>query len=164
MDIEFRPADPSSPPASDLIETMASEVDALYGRRPDDPTRVLDPASLVPPAGVYLVGWVRDVAAAGGGLRPHGPGVCEIKRMYVAPAFRRRGYAGRLLAALEAWAVDLGYHTARLDTGPRQPDAQALYRSRGYLEIARYNENWHADFWGQKQLSSPMGATNAPSA
>ncbi|WP_327639750.1 GNAT family N-acetyltransferase [Kribbella sp. NBC_00482] len=56
------------------------------------------------------------------------PGDGEVKRMYVAPAARGRGYARALLAALEA----SGYPTLRLSTGELQPEAIALYESSGY--------------------------------
>ena len=59
--------------------------------------------------------------------------------MYVIPAARGRGAARRLLRALEQAAAKLGYTVARLVTGPRQPAAQHLYESEGYVAI----ENFH---------------------
>ncbi|MHB8438004.1 MAG: GNAT family N-acetyltransferase [Acidimicrobiales bacterium] len=153
--IVFRPADPTTAPASEFLEAMVGEIDTMYGRHAADPTRVVDTATLVSPVGIYLVGWVGEEPVAGGGVRPLFDDTCEIKRMYVTPAHRRRGHAAALLAALEREAVALGYRTARLDTGPKQPWAKHLYRSTGYMEIARYNQNWHADFWGEKVLRAP---------
>ena len=72
--------------------------------------------------------------------------------MYVVPEARSRGHARRLLYALEDAARELGYVRVRLDTGPLQPHARALYESEGYREIPDYNDNPYASFWGEKEL------------
>lgn len=72
--------------------------------------------------------------------------------MYVRPHDRGRGIAAELLAALEEAARELGYEAARLDTGPRQPHAERLYRRSGYREILNFNANPVASFFGEKDL------------
>lgn len=62
----------------------------------------------------------------------------EVRRMYVAPSVRRQGIGRRLLIALEQAASEFGYHTLRLETGHRQPEAMALYESYGFRRIAPY--------------------------
>ena len=57
-----------------------------------------------------------------------------------------------VLRALEEEGRRLGYRRARLDTGPRQPRARALYESAGYAAICAYNRNPFADYWGEKRL------------
>ena len=89
---------------------------------------------------------------AGGGVKRDDDGVAEIKRMYVAPAARRQGLGRRLLEALEDKARELGYARIRLDTGTRQPHAQAMYERAGYHPIENYNGNSMASFWGEKIL------------
>jgi ribosomal protein S18 acetylase RimI-like enzyme len=110
------------------------------------------PSELRAPGGSYLVGYQEDDAVAGGGVRRLGPGVAEIKRMYVRPECRSRGVARALLSALEESARALGYGVVRLDTGPKQVHALTLYRSVGYEEIPPYNDNPFACFWGEKSL------------
>jgi GNAT superfamily N-acetyltransferase len=155
MALEFRPADPAAPPAGELIEAMVAEVSALYGRRIDGADApAADPADLTPArGGACVVGWAGDAPVAVGVVRRLAPGVGEIKRMYVVPEARGRGVGRALLAALEDAARALGYERVRLDTGVSQQHARALYASAGFGEIADYNGNPHASYWGEKRLS-----------
>ena len=70
-----------------------------------------------------------------------------------APRPARAAWRRQLLRTLEDAAADLGYERARLDTGPKQSHAQRLYRAAGYVEIAPYNDNPFACFWGEKRLA-----------
>ena len=54
-----------------------------------------------------------------------------------------------LLLALEDAARELGHRAVRLDS---QSATWPLYLGAGYQEIADYNDNPHADFWGEKPL------------
>lgn len=147
----LHPAD--EPPARELIAAMVSEVSILYGERLDAPGGpTARPDELRPPAGVCLVGWRAGEPVAVGVVKRLADGLCEIKRMYVRPAARGGGVGRALLEALEAAARDLGYRRVRLDTGPRQPRAEALYRAAGYAPVADYNGNPFASFWAEKRL------------
>ncbi|HYO35249.1 MAG TPA: GNAT family N-acetyltransferase [Geodermatophilus sp.] len=88
---------------------------------------------------VVLVARDGDGTAVGcGALRALGGGAAEVKRMYVVPAARGRGVSTLLLAGLEAAARDRGWTTLRLETGPRQPEAIALYERAGYRAIPAF--------------------------
>jgi GNAT superfamily N-acetyltransferase len=92
-------------------------------------------------ADVSVVVVARDadgVALGCGALRALGPDVAELKRMYVTPEARGRGIATLLLAALEEEAGRRGWTTLRLETGPRQPEAIALYERAGYRSIEAF--------------------------
>ena len=65
-----------------------------------------------------------------------------------------RGLSRRLLQELETRAAGMGMLRLRLDTNHTLAEAQALYRSAGYREIARFNDNPYADFWFEKQLAA----------
>jgi GNAT superfamily N-acetyltransferase len=145
--------DPEEPPASELLAAMREELNDTYETfsRLDNPP--LAPEELRPPGGSYLVAYDGEHSVAGGGLRRLADGVAEIKRMYVRPAARSRGVARALLVALEEDARSLGYAVVRLDTGPKQVHALALYRSVGYVDVPPYNDNPFACFWGEKPLS-----------
>ena len=62
----------------------------------------------------------------------------ELKRMIVAPAHRGAQIGRTLVRALEAWAVELGYRAAVLETGDRQHEALRMYRACGYHDIPLY--------------------------
>jgi GNAT superfamily N-acetyltransferase len=151
VQIDFRKMDAALPPASDLLAAMEAEMLELYadsmGAMPP-----AGPADFTPPGGAYLVGFVDGEPVCGGGLKRLPDDAVEIKRMYVVPTARRRGAARALLVALEGAARELGYTTVRLDTGPRQPHAKALYAASGYVEVGDYNDNPYAAYWGEKRL------------
>jgi ribosomal protein S18 acetylase RimI-like enzyme len=152
-ELRFVPCDPELPPASELLAAMRTELIGAYDNasRLDNPP--LLPAELRAPNGAYFVGYEGPGAVAGGGLRRLGEGVAEIKRMYVRPEARSRGVAAALLRTLEEAATAMGYACTHLDTGPKQVTAQRLYRAAGYAEIAPYNDNPFACFWGEKRLT-----------
>ncbi|WP_426593442.1 GNAT family N-acetyltransferase [Cellulomonas sp. McL0617] len=56
----------------------------------------------------------------------------EYKRIWTSSAHRRRGLARQVLAALEVRATARGYERLYLTTGPRQPEAAALYLATGW--------------------------------
>jgi len=82
----------------------------------------------------HLVGVVDGRAVACGALQPLDAQAGAIKRMYVRPAFRCRGIARQMLAALEEMALDAGHLVLRLEAGVYLPAARALLRSAGYGE------------------------------
>jgi GNAT superfamily N-acetyltransferase len=150
--LEFRRADAAAPPAADLVGAMVAEMVPLYGKIDVPHAPSATPADMSPPGGAFLVGYEDGEPICGGGIKQLPDGACEIKRMYVVPEARGRGVAKALLVALEDEARALGYTVARLDTGPRQPHAERLYREAGYADIGNFNANPFASFWGEKRL------------
>lgn len=143
-------------PGAALVAAMRTEIAGLYDDldldAPDMPGA--GPAELGPPAGTFLVGFDSvGRAVCCGGVKRLEDGACEIKRMYVVPQARGRGVARELLGQLEDAARRLGYDVARLDTGPRQPSAERMYREAGYRPIGNFNGNPMASFFGEKRLS-----------
>ena len=123
-----------APEAAELIEEVQQEYVLRYGGRDATP---VEPAEFEPPNGLFLVGYLDGTSLACGGWRSHGDDA-EIKRMYVRPAARRSGMARALLAELERTARAAGHRRITLETGSKQPEAVALYRSAGYTDIAPF--------------------------
>jgi len=76
---------------------------------------------------VALHGWDRDV--------------CEMKRLYVRPAFRGHAIGRALAERIIVEAREKRFARMRLDTLPIMREAQELYRSLGFLEIPPYRFN-----------------------
>jgi GNAT superfamily N-acetyltransferase len=123
------------PVAQDLVERVQQEYVVRYGGRD---AAVVDPAEFRPPAGLFLVASVEGVPAGCGAWRVHAPGVVEVKRVYVGPAFRRRGLADAVMAALERTAAGAGHRAVVLNSGGRQPEALAMYAGLGYRPVAGF--------------------------
>jgi GNAT superfamily N-acetyltransferase len=123
------------PVARDLVARVQQEYVVRYGG-PDG--AVVDPAEFRPPAGLFLVAEVDGVPAGCGAWRVHGPGVVEIKRLYVEPAFRQLGLAQAVVVELERSATAAGHRSVVLNSGDRQPEALALYAALGYFPVSGY--------------------------
>jgi DNA-binding MarR family transcriptional regulator/predicted GNAT family N-acyltransferase len=121
---------------------------------PFDPARTLpaDSQDLVPPSGAFLVARFSGQPAGCGALKTLTPGVGEIMRMWVDRAHRGLGIGPRILHALEQQATALGHHAVRLYTNRSLDEAKMMYRSHGYVEIDRYNDDPYADHWFEKRL------------
>jgi GNAT superfamily N-acetyltransferase len=135
--LRIAPADPSHPDALALIAALSAELAAIYDHD-DDGSGNFDPAAGVGERGAFLVGYVDAKPVACGAIRPLVDDVAELKRMFVAPAWRGRGFSRAMLTALESAAAELGYAAVRLETGDRQTAAIRLYESAGYAPTAKF--------------------------
>jgi GNAT superfamily N-acetyltransferase len=138
----FREVGYHDPEAAKLIAEVQQEYVRRYGDEDDTP---IDPADFEPPFGLFMVGYLGGVAVVCGGWRAHDAtepyftdGDTEVKRMYVAPSARRRGFARAVLAELERTAAERGRRRMILETGTLQPEAIALYTSAGYTDVPKF--------------------------
>jgi ribosomal protein S18 acetylase RimI-like enzyme len=99
------------------------------------------PGRYAPPEGRLLLAWCDGELAGCVALRSLGDGICEMKRLYVRPAFRGRGIGRLLIDRIISEAVGAGYSSMRLDTLPSMGAALDLYRERGFREIPPYTTN-----------------------
>lgn len=105
------------------------------------------------PDGIYLVAYVNDVAAGTVAVRRLDETTCEMKRLYVRPAFQGIGLGRMLAEKAIAEAKMLGYARMRLDNSKSvMAKANALYKSLGFYEIKPYNRNFVADAYFMEKL------------
>jgi putative acetyltransferase len=100
------------------------------------------PGKYAPPRGRLLLGRIGVEIAGVVALRPLVSDVCEMKRLYVRPAFRGKHLGEALIDRVVAEAAAIGYRRLRLDTiTDRMQSAIALYRARGFVEIPAYYDS-----------------------
>jgi len=100
------------------------------------------PGQYARPSGLLMLAECDDEPAGCVALRKIGDAICEMKRLYVRPAFRGKGIGRLLVELLISEAIALGYSKMRLDTvAPRMRTAVALYRELGFYEIEPYTSN-----------------------
>lgn len=86
------------------------------------------------------------------GVRHFSKDIAELKRLYVAKAYRARGLGRALCLAAIHDTEELGYQFLRLDTTSRSVAALALFRKLGFHEIPRYNANQIAEIFMEKTI------------
>jgi putative acetyltransferase len=99
------------------------------------------PGKYARPAGRLLLASTESSILGVVGLRPVGGADCEMKRLYIRPAGRGAGLGKLLAHSLINEARLAGYGRILLDTLPTMSQAQALYRSMGFVEIPAYCNN-----------------------
>ncbi|WP_370182685.1 GNAT family N-acetyltransferase [Rhodococcus wratislaviensis] len=130
--------DQADPLAAPLLEELAIEYSTRYGRTRNE---IYDDLSTYPaeefaaPGGALLVVVEGGTSVAGGAFRRYDDTTAELKRIWTSSAHRRRGLGRIVLRELEAEIVRAGYSRIFLTTGPRQPEAVALYLAAGYTAL-----------------------------
>jgi DNA-binding MarR family transcriptional regulator/GNAT superfamily N-acetyltransferase len=119
-----------------------------------DPFQSLAPTleGFEPPRGSFLVMRLHGEPVGCGGFKPDDSGAAYIKRMWISRTARGLGLGRRILRELEERAQALGYRNIRLETEKSLSEAQSLYRSSGYREVPRFNDEPYAHHWFEKSL------------
>ncbi|MET0372268.1 MAG: GNAT family N-acetyltransferase [Sphingobium sp.] len=146
-------ADPAGTPARACLDAYYAE---LRRRSPADFQPAFDPdpdpGTLARPHGLFLLALSAGEPLGCIALKPLGPALAEVKRLWIDPAARGLGLSRRLMQAVEDGARSLGYTTLRLDTNSALAEALALYRSSGWTQIDRYNDDPYPDHFFEKVL------------
>jgi DNA-binding MarR family transcriptional regulator/GNAT superfamily N-acetyltransferase len=153
--VEIRPVDPEHPDAQYCLAEYVAELNRRSPSRPFDPAvgATAHPHEVRPPAGQFLVAYLRDQPIGCGAVKHHADAPAEIKRMWLAPEARGLGLGRRLLETLEACARENGASVAHIETSAVSSEALSLYRTAGWAEVERFNDEPFADHWFEKTLS-----------
>lgn len=126
------------PTDRDLHQLIKHLDEELLTRYPSEGIYGLDFDSPEVEQMTFIVAYLSEKPVGCGALRPLEDGYCELKRFYVDPSQRRQGIASAMLRMLLQQARDEDYDYMRLETGPRQPEAIALYERAGFYHIGLY--------------------------
>jgi len=151
--VELVSVDPSAAEAQECLGRYFAEL-ALRFREGFEIEKDAPPEAgdFLAPSGCLVVARLNGAPVGCGALRTLQCGTGEIKRMWVAPQARGLGVGRRILERLEQEARQRGLGVVRLDTNEALTEALHLYRSAGYGEIARFNDNPYAHHWFEKIL------------
>lgn len=89
---------------------------------------------------VFVVATMDQRPVGCGAVRPYDEESIELKRFFVDKSMRGKGIASKILRYLEEVCKTQGYRRIVLETGPKQPEAIALYKKFGYQEIELFGE------------------------
>ncbi len=159
--VQIRAVEYDDPHVQLFVDQIQGEYARIYGAGDDtdltaDTFHPVMPGSRKP-LSTFFVGYEGAEPVTMGGwrlldadlLRGDSPGtakiITEVKRMYVAPGYRRRGLARDMLRHLERDAASAGAEQMLIMTGQRQPAAVALYRSEGYSDVDGHGWSQYVD-------------------
>jgi ribosomal protein S18 acetylase RimI-like enzyme len=110
------------------------------------------PGNYTPPKGCILLAYYENNLVGCVALRKLQNHLCEMKRLFIRPKYRRKNIGKSLSTAIINKAKEIGYKFMRLDTLPFMKEAINLYLKLGFKEIApyRYNPFENAKFFELK--------------
>jgi GNAT superfamily N-acetyltransferase len=137
-ELRFVAVGQEDPLAEPLLAELAVEYATRYGATEEAVSKWLRgyPADeFAPPGGGLLIGLLDGRPVTGGAFRRFDDTTAELKRIWTDSGYRRQGRGRALLAELETAIAARGYRRVYLTTGDRQPEAEALYLSTGYMRL-----------------------------
>jgi GNAT superfamily N-acetyltransferase len=133
--LEVRQVAYSDPLVVPMLTELSHEYWTRYRHTLGDLKEEMRSREFSPPGGGLLLLLVDGEPIAGGAFRQYDRVTAELKRIWTHSAHRRRGLARRVLTELEREIADRGYRRIYLTTGPRQPEAKALYLAAEYTPL-----------------------------
>lgn len=94
-----------------------------------------------PPYNWLIIVLDGDTAAACVGIKKFSDEICELKRLYVRPPYRKSGLGRLLTRMMMDKAREIGYRYMYLDTMPGLESAVRLYENMGFYRIGKYYPN-----------------------
>ena len=100
------------------------------------------PGKYATPDGRLLLAYDNEELIGCIALRKLDERTCEMKRLFLRPGARGKGYGRKMINELIEQARMIGYLRMRLDTLPGKMDAAiSLYRELGFEDIPAYYDN-----------------------
>ncbi|QNM95185.1 GNAT family N-acetyltransferase [Chitinimonas koreensis] len=132
--IKVTVADPESPEAHQLLTDLSETLQQITG---SSGTASFDVSDVKVDQACFVIARSADGAVLGcGALRPHEPGIAELKRMFAVPG--SKGVGSAVLSFLERQASEFGYAQLWLETRRVNQRAVSFYERHGYRPIANY--------------------------
>ncbi|KRE36533.1 GNAT family N-acetyltransferase [Paenibacillus sp. Soil724D2] len=156
LKITAAPEDVRSRDSEQLIWELSTELGVLYD---SDGSAGFNPSDVEVPRAAFVVARIESIPVGCGALRPLDDSTVEVKRMYTRANYRRKGVAQAILSEIDRLAIEFGYSSIKLQTGPKQPEAAALYERVGYYRIPIFSGNWDLVLAYQKDLVHVPGKT-----
>jgi DNA-binding MarR family transcriptional regulator/GNAT superfamily N-acetyltransferase len=154
--------DPRQPGAREARACYFAELSMRFPEGFDPATAIqVGDDDLTPPAGLLLLATLHGRPVGCAVAKVHDGGWAHAKRMWVDSSVRGLGLGRRLLTTLEDEVRGLGVSTLRLETHSSLHEAVGLYRSAGYREIERFNDEVYAHHWFEKPLEPVVGGDSA---
>jgi GNAT superfamily N-acetyltransferase len=139
MNLQIETAELSSPQVQALILALNAELRGRYPELGANHFR-LDAEEVSSGRGALFVAHLDGRPVGCGAVRRISDREAEVKRMYTVPQARGKGVGRAILSVIEDEARRLGVRRIVLETGVRQPEALALYRRMGFVEIPLFGE------------------------
>ena len=117
------------------------------------------PGLYAAPGGILLLAQQGREPVGCAGVRPFGPGECELKRLYLRPGVRGHGLGRALVRRALDFGETAGYQAMRLDTLPSMTEALRLYPSMGFVEVPEY---WPNPVPGTRYFQRELEARTPP--
>jgi ribosomal protein S18 acetylase RimI-like enzyme len=135
MSVSIELERPNSPDAMSLIGELEAHLESIY---PRESRHGLNIEQLLAQSVAFFLLRADGAPAACGGIKLVGSEYGELKRMYVRPQFRGRGFGDMLLEQLAGYAHARGVGLLRLETGVHQRAAIRMYERAGFYRIAPF--------------------------
>jgi putative acetyltransferase len=132
MPVSIRPERPDAPDAAALIEELEAHLASLY---PSESRHGYSVDKLIAQGVAFFLLREEETPAGCGGIQLFGTEYGELKRMYVRPAFRGRGFGKLMLDHLVDYARARHVGVLRLETGIHQAAAIAMYERAGFRRV-----------------------------
>ena len=149
-------------PLTDDVRSLIAELnETLLALTPPEHCYHMTPEEMAQADTTVFVAREDGVAVACGGLKRHGRGVGEVKRMYTRPDHQGRGIGGAILGEIEKLARAEGLARLVLETGDRHPAAWRVYERGGFTRcgaVLGYPDTEWSVFYEKGLASEPIAA------